>query len=192
MINDIKAQIEHIKKSDPASRSSLEILLLYPSIHAVFLYRISHFLHIHHFRFLARLVSQLARFLTGIEIHPGAQIGKGLFIDHGMGTVIGETAVLGDYVKMFHQVTLGGVSNTHEKRHPTVESYAEIGAGAKVLGNITVGSYAKIGANAVVLKDVPANATAVGIPARIINPQKDLVLDCEHAEICRFRKKSAD
>ena len=189
MFNDIQAQIQHIKNSDPASRSSLEILLLYPSIHVMIIYRIAHQLHKLGFRFLARMLSQLGRFVTGIEIHPGAQIGKGLFIDHGMGTVIGETAIIEDYVKMFHQVTLGGVSNTHEKRHPTIESYAEIGAGAKVLGNITVGSYAKIGANAVVLKNVPANATAVGIPARIVNPQKDIVLDCEHADTCKFRKK---
>ncbi len=188
IFQDIKAQIKHIQSSDPASRSALEILLLYPSIHAVALYRLSHFLHIHHARFLARMISQFARFLTGIEIHPGATIGKGLFIDHGMGTVIGETAVIGDYVKLFHQVTLGGVNFTHGKRHPTVESNVEIGAGAKVLGNITIGQNAKIGANAVVLKDVPANATAVGIPARIVAPHKNEVLDCECAENCIHRK----
>lgn len=191
IIQDIKAQIKHIQTSDPASRSALEILLLYPSVHAVVLYRLAHFLHLHHLRFFARLISQLGRFLTGIEIHPGAQIGLGLFIDHGMGSVIGETAIVGNYVKMFHQVTLGGVSNTQQKRHPTVEDHVEIGAGAKVLGNITIGHHSKIGANAVVLKDVPANSTAVGIPARIINPNKEEVLDCEHAETCRFRKKSA-
>ena len=169
IIQDIKAQIRHIQSSDPASRSALEIFLLYPSVHAILFYRLSHFLHLHHLRFLARMISQLARFLTGIEIHPGAQIGLGLFIDHGMGTVIGETAIIGDHVKLFHQVTLGGVSNTHEKRHPTIESNVEIGAGAKVLGNITIGHHAKIGANAVVLKDVPAYSTAVGIPAKITN-----------------------
>ena len=172
MIQDLKAQIKHIQSSDPASRSVLEILLLYPSVHAMILYRFAHFLYTSHLFFAARFISQLARFLTGIEIHPGAQIGIGLFIDHGAGTVIGETAVIGDYVKLFHQVTLGGIRFTHGKRHPTVESYAEIGAGAKVLGNITIGHHAKVGANAVVLSDVVPYATAVGIPARIIENKK--------------------
>ena len=168
LLKDIQAQIHHIQTSDPASRSALEILLLYPSVHAIVLYRFAHMLHHHHLRFFARMISQFARFLTGIEIHPGAQIGIGLFIDHGMGTVIGVTAVIGDYVKLFHQVTLGGVKFTHGKRHPTIESHVEIGAGAKVLGDIIIGHHAKIGANSVVLKDVPAYATAVGIPARIV------------------------
>ena len=185
---DIKAQIKHIQSSDPSARSALEILLLYPSVHAIIIYRLTHFLHQHKLRFLARALSQFARFMTGIEIHPGAQIGLGLFIDHGMGTVIGETAIIQDNVKLFHQVTLGGVSNTHEKRHPTVESNVEIGAGAKVLGNITIGKNAKIGANAVILKDVPEGATAVGIPARIINPKNDEILACECAENCPHRK----
>ncbi len=187
-IKDIKAQIQHIQSSDPAARSALEILLLYPSVHAVVIYRLTHFLHTHKLRFLARALSQFARFMTGIEIHPGAQIGLGLFIDHGMGTVIGETAIIKDNVKLFHQVTLGGISNTHEKRHPTIESNVEIGAGAKVLGNITIGRNAKIGANAVVLKDVPEHATAVGIPARIVNPKNDEVLACECADTCPHRK----
>lgn len=168
MIDDFKAQIKHIRQTDPAARNFLEIILLYPSIHAMFYYHISHFLYKHHLFFLARLVSQFARLFTGIEIHPGATIGQGLFIDHGSGVVIGETAIIGDYVKMYHGVTLGGVSSNKGKRHPTIEDYVIIGAGAKILGNIVVGHNAKIGANAVVLKDVPANCTAVGIPARLI------------------------
>lgn len=171
IIKDLKAQIEHIKKSDPAARNTLEILLLYPSVHAMIIYRFAHFLWNLHLKFLARFFSQFARLMTGIEIHPGATIGVGLFMDHGMGVVIGETAIIKDYVKMYHQVTLGGTSSTKSKRHPTIESYAEIGTGAKILGNITIGEYAKVGANAVVLKDVPPHNTAVGIPAKNIKPK---------------------
>ncbi len=167
IFSDIKRQVENIKKSDPASRNTLSIILLYPSIHAIFVYRIAHFFYKIHFYFLARLLSQISRFFTGIEIHPGATIGKGFFIDHGMGVVIGETSVVGDDVKMFHGVTLGGVGNQKGKRHPTVGNNVTIGAGAKVLGNIHIGEYANIGANAVVLKDVPPFATAVGVPAEI-------------------------
>lgn len=173
IIKDISAQIKHIKQSDPAARNTLEILLLYPSVHAMIIYRFAHFLWRLHLKFLARFFSQLARFLTGIEIHPGATIGVGLFIDHGMGVVIGETAEVHDYVKMYHQVTLGGTSDSKSKRHPTIKSFVEIGAGAKILGNITVGEYAKVGANAVVIKDVPAHNTAVGIPARNITPKTE-------------------
>lgn len=167
IFSDIKRQVENIKKSDPASTNALTIILLYPSIHAIFAYRIAHFFYKLHLFFLARLLSQLSRFFTGIEIHPGAQIGKGLFIDHGMGVVIGETSIIGDDVKMFHGVTLGGVGSEKGKRHPTVLNNVTIGAGAKVLGNITIGNFANIGANAVVLKDVPDYATAVGVPAVI-------------------------
>ena len=167
IFSDIKRQVENIKKSDPASRNTLSIILLYPSIHAIFVYRIAHFFYKIHFYFLARLLSQISRFFTGIEIHPGATIGKGFFIDHGMGVVIGETSVVGDDVKMFHGVTLGGVGNQKGKRHPTVGNNVTIGAGAKVLGNIHIGEYANIGANAVVLKDVPPFTTAVGVPAEI-------------------------
>ena len=167
IFSDIKRQVENIKKSDPASRNTLSIILLYPSIHAIFVYRIAHFFYKIHFYFLARLLSQISRFFTGIEIHPGATIGKGFFIDHGMGAVIGETSVVGDDVKMFHGVTLGGVGNQKGKRHPTVGNNVTIGAGAKVLGNIYIGEHANIGANAVVLKDVPPFTTAVGVPAEI-------------------------
>ncbi len=167
IFSDIKRQVENIKKSDPASTNVLSIILLYPSIHAIFVYRIAHFFYNIHFFFLARLLSQLSRFFTGIEIHPGAKIGKGLFIDHGMGVVIGETSIIGDDVKMFHGVTLGGVGSEKGKRHPTIMNNVTIGCGAKVLGNITIGMGANIGANAVVLKDVPNFATAVGVPAKI-------------------------
>lgn len=168
MFEDLKYQIRHIKESDPAARTTLEILLLYPSIHVLLWHRLSHFLHTHHLRLLARMFSQFARFLTGIEIHPGAVIGKGVFIDHGFGVVIGETSVIGDFVKLYHGVTIGGTESTPGKRHPTIEDHVIVGAGAKILGNITIGEYSKIGANAVVLKDVPANTTAVGIPAHVL------------------------
>ena len=167
IFSDIKRQVKNIKNSDPASTNSLSILLLYPSIHAIFFYRIAHFLYGIHLYFLARLISQLTRFFTGIEIHPGATIGKGLFIDHGMGVVIGETTIIGDDVKMFHGVTLGGTGNQKGKRHPTIGNNVEIGAGAKVLGDIVVEDNVRIGANAVVLKDVPKDHIAVGVPAKI-------------------------
>lgn len=167
IISDIKRQVKNIKESDPASTNALSIILLYPSIHAIFFYRIAHFLYGLHLFFLARLLSQLTRLFTGIEIHPGASIGKGLFIDHGMGVVIGETTIIGDDVKMFHGVTLGGTGKEKGKRHPTIGNNVEIGAGAKILGDIHIGDNVRIGANAVVLKDVPKDHIAVGVPARI-------------------------
>lgn len=168
MLNRLKYDIDNILKNDPAARSRLEVFLLYPSIHALMFYRISHFLYEHKLFFFARAISQFARTFTGIEIHPGAKIGKGLFIDHGMGVVIGETAEVGDNVTIYHGVTLGGTGKHKGKRHPTVGDDVIIGSGAKVLGPINVGDGAKIGANAVVVKDVPANATAVGVPAKNI------------------------
>ena len=167
IISDIKRQVKNIKESDPASTNTLSIILLYPSIHAIFFYRIAHFLYGLHLLFLARLLSQLTRLFTGIEIHPGASIGKGLFIDHGCGVVIGETTIIGDDVKMFHGVTLGGTGKEKGKRHPTIGNNVEIGAGAKILGDIHIGDNVRIGANAVVLKDVPKDHIAVGVPARI-------------------------
>lgn len=158
--------INRIKMLDPAARSSLEVILLYPSVHAMFFYRIANYLYRLHFFFLARFLSQLARFLTGIEIHPGARIGKGFFIDHGMGVVIGETVIIKDDVTIYHQVTLGGTGKEKGKRHPTIGNQVVIGAGAKVLGPINVGDYAKIGAGAVVTKDVLDYQTVVGIPAK--------------------------
>lgn len=155
------------KKNDPAARSTLEVLLLYPGLKAILFHRIAHQLHVWGLPFFPRLVSELGRWLTGIEIHPGAKIGKHLVIDHGMGLVIGETAEVGDDCLLFHGVTLGGKGG-FGKRHPTIGARVMIGAGAKLIGNIIIGDDVKIGANAVVNKDIPAGATAVGIPARLV------------------------
>jgi len=168
VFKNLRYDIKNIMESDPAAKSFIEVLLLYPSIHSLIFYRIARFFYKRHLFFIARLLSQTGRFFTGIEIHPGAKIGRGLFIDHGMGVVIGETAEIGDNVTLYHGVTLGGTGKEKGKRHPTIGDGAIIGTGAKVLGPIYVGSGAKIGANAVVLKDVPAQSTAVGIPAKIL------------------------
>ncbi|KXA08617.1 serine O-acetyltransferase [Clostridium perfringens] len=169
LFRNLKYDIENVMKNDPAARTKLEVLLLYQSIHVLIFYRIAHGLYKIKLFFLARLISQLGRFFTGIEIHPGAKIGKGLFIDHGMGVVIGETAEIGDNVTIYHGVTLGGTGKDKGKRHPTVGNNVIIGCGAKILGPISIGDGAKIGANSVVLKDVPKGKTAVGIPAVIKN-----------------------
>jgi serine O-acetyltransferase len=168
MFDHIKEDISIVFERDPAARTHFEILTTYPGVHALLMHRLSHWLWQHRLYWLARFNSHIGRWLTGIEIHPGATIGRRMFIDHGMGVVIGETAVVGDDCTMYHGVTLGGTSWNKGKRHPTLENGVVIGAGAKVLGPITVGAGAKIGSNAVVVKDVPANATAVGIPARIL------------------------
>jgi serine O-acetyltransferase len=168
MFKMLKYEIKNVLEKDPAAKGFFEVILLYPSIHAIILYRIAHFLYSHKIYFIARSISQIARLFTGIEIHPGAKIGKGLFIDHGMGVVIGETTEIGDNVTLYQGVTLGGTGKDTGKRHPTLESDVVVGAGAKVLGPIKIGSGSKIGANAVVLKDLLANTTAVGIPARMI------------------------
>lgn len=168
MFKKLNYDLERVLNEDPAAKSKIEVLLLYPCIHALISYRIAHALYSKKWFFLARFISQLSRFFTGIEIHPGAKIGKGLFIDHGMGVVIGETAEVGDNVTLYHGVTLGGTGKDTGKRHPTVEDNVLIGTGAKVLGPITIGRGAKIGANAVVVKNVPAKATAVGSPAKNI------------------------
>lgn len=158
----LKKQIETIRKNDPALKSNLEVLL-YPSFKVMIYYKIAHYLYIKKRYFLARLLSERAKRKTGIEIHPGAVIGKNFFIDHGVGVVIGETTIIGDDVTIYHGVTLGGVSNTNKKRHPTIKNNVIIGCGAKVLGNITIGNNVKIGANSTVLKDVDDNKTVVGI-----------------------------
>ena len=160
---------------DPAARSRLEIFLLYQGVHAIIYHRIAHFFYTHHLRFLARLVSQWSRHFTGIEIHPGAKIGRRLVMDHGMGIVIGETAEIGDDCLIYHGVTLGGTGKDHGKRHPTIGNNVLISTGAKVLGPFTVGDNARIAANAVVLSEVPPNATAVGIPAQIVRVQGEKV-----------------
>ena len=173
MFYHIKKDIEYIINNDPAARSKLEVFLLYPSIHALIMYRISHFLYRKEYFFLARLISQLSRFFTGIEIHPGAKIGEGILIDHGIGVVIGEATIIGNRVTIYQGVTLGATGNEKQwKRHPTIGDDVVIGSGAKVLGPINIGDNVKIGSNAVVLQDVPSNATAVGIPARIILPKE--------------------
>jgi len=161
----IKGQIKTIRKNDPAIKSNIEVIL-YPSFRCQIYYKISHFLYKHKFYFLARLISEFSKRRTGIEIHPGATIGKNLFIDHGMGVVIGETTIIGDNVILFHGVTLGGTGKDKEKRHPTIEDNVIIGCGAKILGNIIIGKNSKIGANAVVVKDVKKNTTVIGIPAQ--------------------------
>ena len=166
MFRSIKDQIVSMKDRDPAARSTLEIILCYPGLHALFFHRISHFLWGIKLYLIARFVSHVSRFLTGIEIHPAAIIGKRFFIDHGMGVVIGETAEVGDDVFVYHGVTLGSTSTKKEKRHPTIANGVIIGAGAKLLGPIFVGEKAKIGSNAVVVSDVPAETTVVGIPAK--------------------------
>ena len=169
MINFIKTlnyDIDVVLKTDPAARNKFEVLLLYPHIKALIYYRFAHTLYKRNLFFLARLASNLGRFFTGIEIHPGATIGKGLFIDHGMGVVIGETSEVGDNVTLYQGVTLGGTGNEEGKRHPTVGNNVVIGAGAKILGNIYIADGTKVGANAVVLKSTNINSTVVGIPAK--------------------------
>jgi len=160
-------EIRATRERDPAARNSWEVLLLYSGLHAVISYRIAHFLWVRKVPFIPRWLSQVTRFFTGIEIHPGAQIGKGLFIDHGMGVVIGETAIIGDNVTLFQGVTLGGTGKESGKRHPTLGHNVVVGAGAKVLGNIEIGDHSYIGANAVVIKSVPHNSTVVGVPGRV-------------------------
>lgn len=176
MFNNLRYDIKNIMEKDPAANSFIEVLLLYPSITAVLNHRAAHILYNKKQYFLARLISQFSRFLTGIEIHPGAKIGKGLFIDHGSGVVIGETSEIGDNVTIYHGVTLGGTGKDKGKRHPTIGNNVIIGTGAKVLGPVNVGDGAKIGANAVVVKDIPKGATAVGVPAKIIKvPPKTII-----------------
>ena len=160
-------EIRSAREKDPAAKGNFQIIFLYPGLHAIIAYRLAHFLWKAKLPFLPRLVSQTARFLTGVEIHPGAQIGPGLFIDHGMGVVIGETSVIGSNVTLFQGVTLGGTGKETGKRHPTLGDNIVVGAGAKVLGNITIGSNSYIGANAVVIKDVPPNTTVVGVPGHV-------------------------
>lgn len=176
--------IRAAQKRDPAAKSFIEILLLYQGLHALMAYRVAHFLYKMRIFFLARYISQLARWLTGIEIHPGAKIGKRFFIDHGMGVVIGETAIIGDDVLVYQGVTLGGTGLEKGKRHPTLGSNIVIGAGAKVLGDITVGDNSYIGSNAVVIKDVPPNSTVVGVPGRITKQDgKKIDISLDHIHV---------
>lgn len=169
MFRHLREDIRSVFDRDPAARSFWEVLTCYPGIHALMMHRLAHWMWGHRLRWLARFTAHVSRFFTGIEIHPGATIGRRFFIDHGMGVVIGETALIGNDVTLYHGVTLGGTSWNKGKRHPTLEDGVVIGAGAKVLGPITIGQGAKVGSNAVVTKEVPAGATAVGNPARIID-----------------------
>ncbi|MFP5425766.1 MAG: serine O-acetyltransferase [Gammaproteobacteria bacterium] len=173
MFERLREDIQSVFHRDPAARNAFEVLTCYPGMHAIWLHRLGHALWVRDFKWLARLVSNFGRWMTGIEIHPGATIGRRFFIDHGMGIVIGETAEIGDDVTLYQGVTLGGTSWNKGKRHPTLENGVVVGAGAKVLGPFTVGAGAKIGSNAVVTKEVPPGATAVGIPGRIIVKTED-------------------
>lgn len=178
---NIRRDVDSVISRDPAARSWLEIMLVYSGLHAIWVHRITHWLWVHNIRFLARWTSQVARWLTGIEIHPGATIGPGFFIDHGMGVVIGETAEIGADVTLYHGVTLGGTSLNKGKRHPTIGDRVVIGAGAKVLGAIDVGADSRIGANAVVVRSVPANSVVVGVPGQIVRrSQPTHVPDLNH------------
>ncbi len=169
MFNGLREDIASVFDRDPAARNTWEVITCYPGFHALVVHRMAHWLWNHGFKWPGRFLSHLGRWLTGIEIHPGARIGRRFFVDHGMGVVIGETAEIGDDVTLYHGVTLGGTSWTEGKRHPTLGNGVVIGAGAKVLGPVTVGEGARIGSNAVVVKDIPPRATAVGIPARILD-----------------------
>lgn len=168
MFARIREDINSVFERDPAARNALEVLFCYPGLHAAWFHRLAHWFWTHELYFLGRLISHFGRFFTGIEIHPGARIGRKFFIDHGMGVVIGETAEIGDNVTLYHGVTLGGVSWEKTKRHPTLGDNVVIGSGAKILGPFTVGANSKIGSNSVVVKEVPPNSTVVGIPGRIV------------------------
>jgi serine O-acetyltransferase len=183
MFSRIREDVSSVFDRDPAARSTWEILTCYPGLHAVLFHRVTHKLWGWGLRWLARWTSHLARWLTGIEIHPGATIGRRFFIDHGMGVVIGETAEIGDDVTLYHGVTLGGTTWNKGKRHPTLRNGVVVGAGAKLLGPIVVGDYAKVGSNAVLVKDVPPGATAVGIPARIIMAEQDQAREAHAAKL---------
>ncbi len=189
---DLRAALEH----DPAAKSALEIVLTYNGFHALVLYRVAHFFHVRGFRLLARMISSVGRFFTGIEIHPGAKIGYGVFIDHGTGVVIGETTEIGNNVTIYQGATLGGTGKETGKRHPTLESGVMVSAGAKVLGPITIGRNAKIGAGSVVLHDVPANATVVGVPGVVVKLNGERVDDLDQClpdpiedKICALEKR---
>jgi len=183
VLNTLLTDFRIIFDRDPAARNPLEVLVCYPGLHALWSHRFAHGLHRLKLPVIPRLISHIARLLTGIEIHPGAQIGKGVFIDHGMGVVIGETAIVGDYALIYQGVTLGGTGKESGKRHPTLGENVVVGAGAKVLGNLTIGDDVRIGAGSVVLRDVPANCTVVGIPGRVVYRSGVKVAPLEHGNL---------
>ncbi len=183
MLSALVADFQIIFERDPAARNWLEVLFCYPGLQALLFHRFAHWLYVLGIPFVPRLISHIARFLTGVEIHPGAQIGQGVFIDHGMGVVIGETAIVGDYVLIYQGVTLGGTGKESGKRHPTLGENVVVGAGAKVLGNILIGNNVRIGAGSVVLRDVPSDCTVVGIPGRIVFRSGERVDPLEHGRL---------
>lgn len=183
MFNTLREDIKTIFDRDPAARSLLEVLLCYPGLHALWDHRIARFFWTHRLKLIGRMVSHCSRFYTGIEIHPGAKIGRRFFIDHGMGVVIGETAEIGDDVLMYQGVVLGGTSLEKHKRHPTIGNRVVIGAAAIVLGPITVGDCARIGANSVVVNSVPPDATVVGIPGKVVDDKRETVFNLEHGKL---------
>lgn len=186
MFETFKRDIQAVFERDPAARSVREVLLCYPGVHALTLHRVAHWLWLHGCLTLGRFVSHLGRFLTGIEIHPGARIGPGLFIDHGMGVVMGETTEIGENCTLYQGVTLGGTSLKKEKRHPTLGDYVVVGAGAKILGAIVIGDHSRIGAGSVVVTEVPPNSTVVGIPGRVVQRSGEKVppdIDLNHHEL---------
>ncbi len=188
-LQEVREDIRAVFERDPAARSTWEVVLAYPGFHAVLCHRLAHWLWGHELVTLARVVSHVARFLTGIEIHPGARIGRRVFIDHGMGVVIGETAEVGDDVTLYQGVSLAGTSTERGKRHPTIEDWVLVGAGAKVLGPITVGRHSRIGAGSVLVQSVPAHSTVVGIPGKVVKeggrhqPSGKPVIDLDHADL---------
>ena len=183
MFRAIREQIQTVFRGDPAAKSALEIFLCYPGFHAILLHRVGHRLHRAGFTLTARVLSQFIRAMTGIEIHPGAQIGRRCFIDHGMGVVIGETTEIGDDVLLYQSVTLGGTGKERGKRHPTIGNSVVIGTGAKILGNITIGSHTKIGAGSVVVRSVPEHSTVVGVPGRVVRSRANGGVDLEHGNL---------
>ncbi|MEA5506456.1 serine O-acetyltransferase [Halotia wernerae UHCC 0503] len=183
MLSILRADFRIIFERDPAARNWLEVLFCYPGLQALLFHRLAHWLHYINIPFIPRLISHIARFLTGIEIHPGATIGQGVFIDHGMGVVIGETAIVGDYALIYQGVTLGGTGKQSGKRHPTVGENVVVGAGAKVLGNIQIGNNVRIGAGSVVLRDVPGDCTVVGVPGRIVYRSGVRIAPLEHSNL---------
>ncbi len=186
MFERMRKDVQAVFKRDPAARNLCEVIFCYPGLHAIWLYRLAHFLWVREFISLARFISHISRFLTGIEIHPGAKIGRRFFIDHGMGVVIGETSEIGDDVLIYQGVVLGGTTRERKKRHPTIGNYVVIGAGATILGPVKIGDGARIGSGSVVVKSVPAGATVVGIPGRVMERKKRLVeplIDLEHGKL---------
>ncbi len=183
MFGAIREQVDTIFREDPAAKSTLEVVLCYPGFHAVLLHRLAHSLFCAHFHLIARVISNISRFLTGVDIHPGARIGRRFFIDHGMGVVIGETAEIGDDVLVYQNVTLGGTGKERGKRHPTLGNHVVVGTGAKVLGNIRIGDHVKVGAGSVVIRPVPDHSTVVGVPGRVVRTRSDAGDELEHGRL---------